>query len=682
VVTNFRLVDSLGEVRGFGDVSLPLGTGSLKISDTTIIAGQQVRVFEVSYLVPASSVAAFIELSDALVWGSTSDQTVETHTVGPGTAALAALTVTTGQTDPWGGTTAVLVTDIVAASQAHHISYPPASALVTGAKYRCTYYIRRISATANSLISYVNATANNSLLNIDDMRINYSAGGRNQRARIRVLPDGWREVEIDYVAAADPRLRLQFPSNFEGFGTDHFYLVPPVYTRVSVSAQANLASGSAATITQGTALDRPSVELLGWLGANAAIRQDGVAGHLAISEIPALLSGENTPWSAAFLLEPGETWKASGATTGGQLFRLAGTTASLTVTQTATGLSVTRIDDAAASTALTIPLAFAMGLPQVVSFDCNSEGELRTYVNGVQVGSTQDLGTGTYTYTSARIGGPNHLYVKDWAIWDQPHSVQVVATALANARGVSTAPINLYLGLGQSNSGERGVAIELDYADVFDPGIVGSINRALGIGGSNAASLAEWKRSRMADVFYSTTIQYAENEARFGWERSFTLTKGRCAVVKVYRGGTSLGLFRDGQTYHTDMVTEFSDAVADLAANGIAYTVRGLVIVAGEANVNNSGEVAAYTDWIEELRTEIEGIVGQSIPVVVHPQIHPTVGGSFVANLRTNLTNWAAANTATRKLIATSDLTLDPDNVHYSSSMTWTIGERIAAEVL
>jgi hypothetical protein len=655
-------------------------------------------------------------LRSALVWGSTLDQTVVTETISYTLAGQQGAVLTPGGADPWGGTTARTVSDTAATSNAPRAwcsSFSPALE-GGGALYQVEFYSRvhpDVTATPTRWVPALRAdtpgfspieplyptspTISGAAIDIErEGRIKAGGAGVFRRARVRKLgaySGPWLGVRASMQAVSSI---APFIGSYSQTGSNIGLLVPPVITRRSVSAQTNLATGSAATITQGTASARPEVTPDPWIDGENALFTDGHDGYLNVTAVAAALSGTGVSWSYSAALDFRRIWKfAASGTTGGSIFRLAGTTAVLSIEQTATGLHVVRTNDAGTTTTATLPLTWIHSYAHVVTLTCDGSA-VQLYVNGRAVGAPQSIGSGAATFTSGRAVGASHVAIGEWVTWGRElraGEVTAQAETLAARRGFSTRPIQLWWGTSQRNGEFPGgfdaypatnpnATWRLADEDQF-PNQHGSL-LAVQINGGTFPSMSTWGPNRGADPVNDDDVTYdpAPNRGAFGVHLGFLKNQGSgVALMHAVHNGAPISTLLPGGASWDSAVSFWDSRIAQLEAAGFVWQAAGVLNVHGEADSGTEALALDFANKLETLRSSIESEYGVTVPRVVHPRISSASSGAWINTERAGVAAWELANPASRILVDIDGLPLKSDNVHHSNAMSLEVGKRVGA---
>lgn len=656
-------------------------------------------------------------LRGALVWGSTLDQTVVEENITYSLSGEQGAVLTAGGADPWGGTTAYTLRGTNATASAPRLACTGITTAGSGALYTAEFWTAvhpDVTATPVRWLPFLRADSPG--YNAIDFKIPYNpaitGAGTDAALYGSIVNDAstglFRRADT-YKAGSTtvPWLRVRAKwSGTDGFrvqgvshtqdGTNLALITAPVITRRSVSAMANLATGSAATITQGTAALRPELDIDEWVDGEDVLFTDGHDGYLGVSTIHTALSGASVAWSASFLLDFRKVWRFvdSASTTGGPILRLIGSTASLAIEQTATSIRVVRVDDAAASTTATMPVTWIEGFAHAVTLVCNGS-TIQLYVDGRAVGSAQAIGTATATFTSARVMGASHTAVGEWAMWNRALTATQVsqqASTLARRRGLDTDPIRLWFGKSQSNGdlnagtfvhpNDNTNAIWMLDESVQFPYQHSSLFALKRYGDTAYPSLYVWGRPRTGNQYAhdSATNDVALNYGPFGVHVGFLAGRGhRTALVHYSRLGVSITQLLPGGDAYSAMHTFYAEKLAELDAAGLAYEGAGMLAVYGEADSATDAEALLFIDRLEESRTDIETEYGLTLPVVAIPRLNDGIdAGNLGANtMRLEMAAWEAADPGARVLVNTDDQSLRSDNVHYTNAMSMAVGQRL-----
>lgn len=637
-------------------------------------------------------------LESALAWGSTLDQTVVSEDVTATFSGVFGGVLTPGAPDPDGGSTGYYFADT------NGVNNRPGARMTTtggttGARYTYEYHTRFDPAYAgtrwNGNFVYLQ-TPDTKISNVilpnasdgTDGRLAYFGPYDILRADMLKLSNNWVRVRIRDTLQGN--FTVQSANTYLQAGETIGQITEPRVYRDSVSAQTNLATGSAATITQATAANRPETALDPWIDGEDVIFTDGHDAWLDVSEIPALLSGASKAWSFGAMLDFRKHFQlsTSGVSTG-PIFRLIGATASLSINQTASGLEVVRTDDAASITTAAMPFAWLEEHVHALTLTCDG-ANIQLHIDGVALGAPQAIGTGTATFTSARVYGASRVAMGEWAVWDYELSVQEVAAQaakLATRRGTSTAPIQLWWGVGQSNGDTTGPSLyDVPLSDQF-PNSPGSLFVHRSLAAPSTSTLGRWGAPRgckfgSGSDYRNATTFPAINRANFTIAVGFAATRGRHALMSYAKGGTPLENFLSTGAEWATMTAFWDTQLAALAAAGVRWVAAGLVDVHGEADSATLARATTFGTKLEQLRTDIETEYGVTLPIVAVPRVHvdlDPVASPYSTELRANLAAWELADPDHRWAVNVDDQTLKVDNVHYSNTMTIEVGKRLGA---
>lgn len=666
-------------------------------------------------------------LQSALAWGSTLDQTVVEETIDFTFSAVDGGVLTAGADDPFGGTTAYHFADTngVTATPRWLANAMTPAMQAGGALYTVEMWSRvhpDVASTPIRWSSYVTATKTAVWAGSIFALVPYNAAisgapgdsefegrlsnaafmGEVQRGELyKKGPENGPWIRLRARMTAFDKIERWNGSPYTQTGVNTGVLTRPTITRRSVSAQTNLATGSAATITQGTAGARPELDPDTWIDGNDVIHTDDHDGYLTVSEVPAALSGTGIPWTYSAALDFRRVWNIRtnhGGSTGGPIFRVIGGTASLAINQTATGLEVVRTNDAGTTTTATLPISWIEYFAHVITLTCDGSS-VQLHVNGLPVGAPQSIGSGAATFTEARAIGASNVAVGEWTIADREWSAAEVAAAassLGARRGISVGPVQLWWGTSQSNGQFPGGLSSYPDTnpDAFwrlsdaDQDLYGAGRHARlfaydhNIAG--AANLFDWgpNRGEKPSPYSTTTTDWAINRYGFGPHLGFLTQRGaHVALMHYAAGGAPISTILPGGSEWTNAVAFWDAKIAALEAAGIQWTPAGVINIHGEADASGTiGLAQDFPNQLEALRTSLESEYGVTISQVVHPRLSSAfTGGAWRDEERAAVEAWEVAQPSARVLVDIDGLALKSDGVHHTNATTLEAGKRMGA---
>jgi len=637
---------------------------------------------------PQQDTVGAAKLTSALVWGSSLSCTPTTvggaqpDTIFTSPTANLACTVAAGLTGPLPGQTAISITPD-GTNSGHYLGVTTSGIAAGGTRSRLRFYFKATGPSAATMAPrlWLNGTAIQLWFALAPNTKAVEAGAV-ESFRIWKRSDGWHLVEVVFACTSGLwYIKPNSSATYTGDGSA--ILIAGVdYRQEYVSAVANLASGSAATVTSssGPLLETAEVPGCGWIDGTAALAWKEIARTLSVSTIHTTLSGTDTPCAFSFLWEPYSECDAES-----KILELAGTTARLTISETSTSfVKLSRTNDDGTSQTVTFSRYVGLVAQALTVVVTGTRAQLYLQDRLVDDQAFQTGKACTFTSTTMGSAGLRCRFAEFAVFGAAPLAWEVIAVhqSLAAKRGWSIAPVPIWLHIGQSNCLPNGQGTDLTTFGATGDG------RSLHYE-SDYGSDTGWGRVRLCSPRAMRMYTYSDGrsascaaitaQGTFGSEMEFSRSLGRVATVRYAVAGTPIAQFLPGGTYNADMLAKLDLAFTSL---GIPYRLEGVIVNWGESDGELLATANAFASNLESLIGTLESRYNTSNLARCMIRLHNPIVGTVVyaANVRSGQDTWAAARPTRNALVNIDDLALTTvDNIHYLSPLTQMgAGQRLA----